>query len=237
MRPVAVEEQVTSESRPKRRRWRRLVGRALLGIVALYALATALAFAFPSERGRLPDLSKVPATSRFDPELSLAAQRLSGNAALVHCSSHADWRRQTAEWERRWPNGPELGPWAAYTSYVPFVQVNLSPEVCLELNRLRRLVVRAWDDAEADALAWSIGALAHEAIHASGNRVEVEATCFGMQSIAEAAAALGRTAAEARYLAEQYWRLWYERLKPSYRSPDCRDGGRLDIHPRSDVWP
>ena len=116
-------------------------------------------------------------------------------------------------------------------------QVDLSAPLCLELTRLRRLTVLVWDDGEADALAWSVGALAHEAVHASGNRNEVEATCFGMQRIPAAAVALGRTAPEGRHLAEIYWRLWYERHDSSYRSRDCRDAGRLDIRPHSDVWP
>jgi hypothetical protein len=29
----------------------------------------------------------------------------------------------------------------------------------------------------------------------------------------------------------------YPRLPQEYRSPECRNGGELDIHPESSVWP
>jgi hypothetical protein len=57
-----------------------------------------------------------------------------------------------------------------------------------------------------------------------------------MQSLARAAALLGRTKAEGRYLARRYWNGWYQWHDPVYRSRDCRNNGRLDLWP-TNVWP
>jgi hypothetical protein len=80
--------------------------------------------------------------------------------------------------------------------------------------------------------------LDHEAQHVRGVRDEAIAECNGMQAIDTAARALGRTGEEGRYLASLYWKSSYPKLEdPAYHSAECRDGGRLDLHPQSDVWP
>jgi len=94
-----------------------------------------------------------------------------------------------------------------------------------------------WRDPSPDALAWSVETLAHEAEHASGILSEVQAECYGMQTTPTAALLLGRTMAEGRYLATLYWKRWYAWLKPPYSSSECRNGGALDLHRDSDVWP
>jgi hypothetical protein len=69
-----------------------------------------------------------------------------------------------------------------------------------------------------------------------GIRSEVKADCFGMQSLDQAVVVLGRSRAEGRYLAAMYWTHWYQWHGPEIRSPECREGGRLDRSP-SHVWP
>ncbi|HEV3479946.1 MAG TPA: hypothetical protein VG144_10930 [Gaiellaceae bacterium] len=89
-----------------------------------------------------------------------------------------------------------------------------------------------------EALAWSIYVLAHESVHVAGYRSERKATCWGACSGSkEPALELGRTPKEARHLAELAWKTAYRRARPSYRSRECRDGGRLDLRPKRDVWP
>jgi hypothetical protein len=58
-----------------------------------------------------------------------------------------------------------------------------------------------------------------------------------MQTIARAAVLLGRPPAQARYLAALYAKHWYPWWPRTYRSPECRNGGRLDLHPSTNVWP
>ena len=74
-------------------------------------------------------------------------------------------------------------------------------------------------------------------MHVSGIRDEAKAECEGMQTIAKAAVLLGRPPAEARYLAVLYARHWYPGWPPRYRSPECHDGGRLDLRLSVNVWP
>jgi hypothetical protein len=168
------------------------------------------------ERGRMP--AEVPARSSTQ-DIALfghVVAVLAGLGADVRCSS--------------------VGPWRGYTT-VPLPTVTLGPAICSELTRLAHDDHPVWRDEWPDALAWSVETLAHESMHVSGIRDEAKAECYGMQRIPIAAAGLGRTADEGRYLATLYWRHWYPWITPSYRSQECRNGGRLDLHPASDVWP
>ena len=206
---------------------------ALLVVALLVVLAVVPAPRARSERGRLPaqvDTSSVE--SRIDPRLSRVAAALSGTRTGVRCWSKADWMRRTAEFD--WEGGETLGPWSAFASGPG---IELSPEICAELTRLALRRAPVWTDPRPDALAWSVSALAHEAQHVSGIHDEALAECYGMQSIAAAARRLGRTPAEGRYLASLFWRRWYPWIRASYRSPDCRNGGPLDLHPDTNVWP
>jgi hypothetical protein len=168
------------------------------------------------ERGRVP--AEVPRGSStqdialFDHVVAV----LAGLGADVRCSS--------------------VGPWRGYTT-LPLPTVTLGPAICSELTRLAHDDLPVWRDKSPDALAWSVETLAHESMHVSGIRDEAKAECYGMQRIRVAALGLGRTAHEGRYLATLYWRHWYPWITPSYRSQECRNGGRLDLHPASDVWP
>jgi hypothetical protein len=59
-----------------------------------------------------------------------------------------------------------------------------------------------------------------------------------MQSIEELATLLGAAEAEGQVLASVYWHERYPRIRDSdYRSPECRDGGSLDLRPQSSIWP
>jgi hypothetical protein len=154
---------------------------------------------------------------------------LAGVGANVRCWSTADWRRQAQAALRQ--------PWRAYTFGAPVLTVNLAPALCAELTRLAGLRVPIWRAEFPDALALAVGTLAHESMHVSGVRDEATAECEGMQKIAKAAVLLGRPPAEARYLEVLYARHWYPWWPPRYRSPECHDGGRLDLRPVGNVWP
>lgn len=169
------------------------------------------------ERGGVP--RKVPARpstqdiALFDHVVAV----LAGLGADVRCSS--------------------VGPWRAYTTTAPLLTVTLGPAICSELTRLAHDDLPVWRDESPDALAWSVATVAHESMHVSGIRNEAVAECYGMQRIRVVAAGLGRTAHEGRYLATLFWKHWYPWIPPGYRSRECRNGGSLDLHPRSDVWP
>jgi hypothetical protein len=85
--------------------------------------------------------------------------------------------------------------------------------------------------------ALGVHVLAHEAIHLRGWTDETVAECYGMQHTADVAVSLGASRAQGQKLAEFYWRAIYPHMPDDYRTPDCANGARLDLHKDSDVWP
>ena len=182
-----------------------------------------------------PPTANLNVASGVDPLFSRVVSKISRREATVHCWSQADWAKQAAEWAVRWPQLGELGPWRAY-SYGNSAQVHLSPANCALLHSFLTREVSASRTQWPYALAWSIQTLTHEAVHVQGIRSEVKADCYGMQLIDEATVALGRTRADGRFLASAYWTVWYPSHGPDIRSPECRNGGRLDLG-ASSTWP
>jgi hypothetical protein len=172
--------------------------------------------------------------THFDPRLSRVVYVLTGLQTPVRCWSKRNWQQQSPKWREHGLG--QLGFWQAYVSTPPQT-VNLGPNVCSELGRLSRLRGSVRSARWPDALAWSVETLAHESVHVRGIADEWKAECYGMQTMTTAASALGRTRAEGRYLASYYWRVWYPQNESPYRSPECRNGGPLDLHPNGDTWP
>ena len=223
------------EAEGRRRLWRPVVAGLLCTLGLLYAGGVVASVAWP--HGRLPDLSDTPSVSRLDGEFSRVASVLAGQSVIVRCWSHYDWERRAEAVEKRWPEVGHLGSWRGYTWWEPGPTVHLSPEVCIELTRLRWESEPVQKAESRDALAWSLGALAHESVHASGVINEAKAHCWGMQRMRRAAVELGRSADEGQYLAERFWKRWYRWAKAPYESSECRNGGELDLRPGTDTWP
>jgi hypothetical protein len=91
------------------------------------------------------------------------------------------------------------------------------------------------DPSEAEVIA--VHVLAHESEHLAGFIDEAVAECRSVQTTEQAAVLLGSTAAQARALAVRYASEVYPRMPDDYRSDQCRDGGRMDLHPDSSRWP
>jgi hypothetical protein len=79
--------------------------------------------------------------------------------------------------------------------------------------------------------------LAHEAWHLAGERNEAMAECHALQTTALVAERLGATPAEGEASAVVVATQIYPRMPSEYVTTDCRDGGPLDLHPASSVWP
>ena len=109
-------------------------------------------------------------------------------------------------------------------------------------------------DIKADACKWlkeyeksdkkvtlnraiGVHVLAHEAIHLRGWTDEALAECYGVQYTAQVARKLGATSRQAQSLAEFYWRVVYPDMPDDYRTADCGNGAKYDLHKNSDVWP
>jgi hypothetical protein len=87
---------------------------------------------------------------------------------------------------------------------------------------------------------YAVWTLAHESVHLAGQRDEAVADCTSLQLLERTASRLGAGPAAAKALA-RYAADWYAKVWPSskadYYSPECRDGGALDINPWSSAWP
>jgi hypothetical protein len=93
------------------------------------------------------------------------------------------------------------------------------------------------DTDHALEVAAALHVLAHESFHLAGIRNEAEADCYGLQRTAFVAEQLGADPAEARRLAKLALVQRARTAPPEYRSPQCFDGGALDLDPGSSVWP
>jgi hypothetical protein len=188
-----------------------------------------------SDGRSLPRRGGVTQASRVEPRFSRVAAALSGvPGTVVRCWSLPDW---VALIEER----------GAYTGGVVdlradgFVsegtRVNLAPRMC---ERLVRFVYEGRRPARGKVklqLANTVLTLGHETVHVAPGGDEAVATCFGLQRMRRAGVLLGAPRAYADSLAELAWSGLYPYGLKKYHSPECRDGGKLDLNPNSAVWP
>jgi hypothetical protein len=93
------------------------------------------------------------------------------------------------------------------------------------------------DGDDAIRVAAALHVLAHESFHLAGVRNEAEADCYGLQRTAFVAERLGADPVDAQRLAGLALLERAQSAPPEYRSPQCYDGGALDLDPGSSVWP
>ena len=173
----------------------------------------------------LPVKGGVTDESRIDPRLSKVLSTLIGADAQARCWSSSDWRVVAT----KNPYGPgEIGGFVEGAG-----KVQLSPAVCEPLADF----LYGERDENDDDLVWAIVVFAHEARHAAGEDVEARAECYAMQDAPRVARMLRISGSRAREIAETYWEEWYPRNEFPYSSPECRNGGGLDLRRTSDVWP
>ena len=219
-------------------RRRRIVRVVLLGVLAVYGVNALVTLGMRNAGAGTPSSLRWPSVrpwprTEADARLTAVVSRLSGRPAVARCWSSAGWQRRLARWH--YAQGAR-SEWRAFTVPLETPAVELSPSICTVLHRVARLRRPVWNEPAVVPIVWSVAALSHESVHASGISNEAKAECFGLQRIPLVARALGRTAAEGRYLVRLYWELWYRFDRPP-KSSECRDGGKLDLHTDSAVWP
>jgi hypothetical protein len=167
----------------------------------------------------------VPARELAPPRhagLSAVATSVVGQDVQVVCWSGREWRRYEAE----------AGPSAGFVSEDrEGPSVNLASETCGDLLGAGEVTTSREDRA------WAVSVLAHELQHARGIDDEAVAECYAYQWMPTVAAALAVKPEEGRRLARLAWRRFYPPDDPAYFSRECRDGGALDLEPRSSDWP
>jgi hypothetical protein len=114
--------------------------------------------------------------------------------------------------------------------------------ICQRLHTYARLSRSMPDcslpcDGSAIETAWSLNALAHESYHLAGIRNEARTECYALQAIDFVARELGADEQQARQLAIFAFNELPERMPDEYSSPECRNGGKLDLRPNDPVWP
>jgi hypothetical protein len=92
-------------------------------------------------------------------------------------------------------------------------------------------------DRPTGKIAYAVHVFTHEAWHLRGVADEAAAECYALQTTAAVAERLGATPEQARAIAEWNLKHAYPHLPPQYHSPECRNGGRLDLRPETSVWP
>src|SRR5262249_25715547 len=114
--------------------------------------------------------------------------------------------------------------------------VDLSTGVCYYLQLIELGGYAAVNGHTTPAAGNALATLAHEAEHAAGLADEADTECYAIQKVPTVARLLGLTRRQGRIFAEAVWEL-YPQEPPGYHTPACRNGGRLDLHDRSSVWP
>lgn len=188
-----------------------------------------------SDGRSLPRLGGVTRVSRVEPRFSRVAAVLSGvPATVVRCWSRADWVALIAE------RGAYTGG-AVDLRADGFVsggtRVNLAPRMCERLVPFVYENRRPMRGKVKLQLANTVLTLDHETVHVAPGGDEAVATCYGLQRMRRAAVLLGAPPSYADSLAELAWSGLYPYGLAKYHSSECKDGGKLDLNPRSAVWP
>lgn len=173
--------------------------------------------------------------------MSRAASAIAANQTIVRCLSAADWATLAGKIGGG-PFGDSYMRTGGYTS-TSSLRISISPDVCrlVALFTYKRYFPTSSHDRFDLSQAFAI--LTHEVanvhLDAAGTQTDATAECDGEQWIVPLAHRLRSSVrpATARMLATFAWRYRYPQLPASYRSPDCHNGGPLDLNPSSNVWP
>jgi hypothetical protein len=176
--------------------------------------------------------SATPRHHGFALALDRVAQEISGRRGVsARCGTTAD---------------PSILGSVTFYGAKPGREALLAPSVCSTLRGLwagRRPSLACTELGQGQCgqdvleLAWAASALAHESYHLGAVRNEAAAECYGLQSTALVARRLHAPAAYAQRLAT--YTFWNVRppVDYGYFSPECRDGGTLDLRPAVSAWP
>lgn len=174
--------------------------------------------------------------SKIEPRLSAAASRFVVHKPAgieVRCWSKREWKFVRKEWGAYVDAGDLLG---FVHSLRP--RTSIAPRICKQLARLVYRGERPTEGLPLFRASEAVMVLAHESEHIRNIDGDEAATeCHGLQRMRRLARLLGTSKSYADLLARTFWDELYRFNLPQYKSPACRDGGALDLHPDSDVWP
>jgi hypothetical protein len=102
----------------------------------------------------------------------------------------------------------------------PANHTDLSPQTCKEFNA-----------------GWAAHTLAHESFHLRGFQDEGVTECYALQNTAFVAERLGVPTQTAKDLQAWLYKRGYPNEPTEYQSPQCYDGGPLDLRPQQALFP
>jgi hypothetical protein len=118
---------------------------------------------------------------------------------------------------------------------------NLSPETCNALRHIDRIdfscIQRANCNFKEFKAAWAAHTLAHESFHLRGFQSEAITECYALQNTAFVAERLGVPTQQAKDIQAWLYARAYPNEPDDYRTPECADGGKLDLRPQAPEFP
>jgi len=192
-------------------------------IAALLVIAAALiAAGFAHREDRL----------REQDQLAMIASNLAGRHVGVRCPSFLSSLVDT--------HG-EAGRVQFDESGRPANRTDLAPQTCKALRQLEWVdftcIARGDCGYDEFKAGWAAHTLAHEAFHLRGFEDEGVTECYALQNTAFVAEQLGVSTPEARNLQAWLFVKGYPNEPEEYHSPQCYDGGPLDLRPEIAAFP
>jgi hypothetical protein len=194
--------------------------RLIAGLLVIAAALTAAGFARHEDRLRQQD------------RLAEIASDLAGHRVDVRCPSFLSSLVDT---------GGEAGRVQFDESGRPAGHTDLAPQTCKSLRHLEHVdftcISRGDCGYDEFKAGWAAHTLAHEAFHLRGFQDEGVTECYALQNTAFVAERLGVSTGEARDLQAWLFVKGYPNEPEDYHSPQCYDGGPLDLRPQSTNFP
>jgi hypothetical protein len=171
--------------------------------------------------------------SHVDPKLGWVATKLAERKVQARCWSTDDWIHVN---EERQAITQRTDFWAQGLAE-PEGVIHIDNEFCQPLARFYAGILPT-SNLQRSVLATSLLLLAHEAEHEYNfSFSEAEVECYAVQDVRHLVTEAGRTDRFAADIAAYAWELSYLRGDPEYSTSRCRNGGPLDIYPKSNRWP
>jgi hypothetical protein len=185
-------------------------------------------------RSVLIESHSASAPTTNEPALARAVEPLVREHVRVHCWREEDWT----------PLAEDLNAvardefWLAGFADPSTGRIHLAHVVCEPLRRFFKTPYAPYLNQQSLDLAQALTTLAHEAEHIRDPAAaEAVVECRAVQRVRDLVLAEGRSRGYAGELAALSWDVSYPLNLPEYRTEQCRDGGPLDEHPESSVWP
>jgi len=123
----------------------------------------------------------------------------------------------------------------------PANYTDLSPETCKALRHLGRVDFGCLERGDCGlsqfSAGWAAHTLAHEAFHLRGFQDEGVTECYALQNTAYVAERLGVPTRQAEVIQAWLYKRGYPNEPAEYQSPQCHDGGPLDLRPQQSRFP